>query len=174
MGDGLARYTEGMEGTFSRYQLLEELGTGGMAEVYRAYDPEFGRVVALKILRREMLGDARLRDRFERETRIIARLEHEGIVPVYDIGRTDQNHLFFVMRLMTGGTLAQRMQNGPLSTGQIIRILQRIAPALDEANNRGIIHRDLKPANILFDEQDNAYISDFGLAKSLNAAAEAQ
>jgi serine/threonine protein kinase len=160
-------------GKFNRYEIRGELGTGGMAEVYRAYDPEFDRVVALKILRREMLDDTRLRDRFWRETRIIARLEHEGIVPVYDMGRTVQNHLFFVMRLMTGGTLAQRMQNGPLSTDQIIRIISRIAPALDEAHKRGIIHRDLKPANILFDEQDNAYISDFGLAKSLNATAEA-
>jgi len=155
-------------GKFNRYEILGELGRGGMAEVYRAYDPEFGREVALKILRQEMLDDARVRERFERETRIIANLELEGIVPVYDIGRT-QNQLFFVMRLMTGGTLSQRMQNGPLSTDQIIRIIQRVAPALDEAHKKGIIHRDLKPANILFDEHDNAFISDFGIAKSINA-----
>ena len=108
-----------------------------MAKVYRAYDPEFDREVALKILRQDMLDDTRVRERFERETRIIARLELEGIVPVYDMGRTVQNHLFFVMRLMNGGTLSQRMQNGPLSTDQIIRILQRIAPVLDEAHKRG-------------------------------------
>lgn len=162
------------EGTFSRYEIRGELGTGGMAEVYRAYDPEFDREVALKILRQDMLDDPRVRERFERETRIIARLELEGIVPVYDMGRTAQNHLFFVMRLMTGGTLSQRMQNGPLSTDQIIRIIERIAPALDEAHKRGIIHRDLKPANILFDEHDNAFISDFGIAKSINTAADTQ
>jgi serine/threonine protein kinase len=161
------------DGNFSRYKILGELGTGGMAEVYRAYDPEFGREVALKILRREMLDDTRLRERFVRETRIIARLELEGIVPVYDMGRTAQNHLFFVMRLMTGGTLAQQMQNGPLSSDQIIHVLQRIAPALDEAHKRGIIHRDLKPANILFDENDNAFISDFGIAKSINTGTDA-
>ena len=142
-----------------------------MAKVYRAYDPEFDREVALKILRQDMLDDTRVRERFERETRIIARLELEGIVPVYDMGRTVQNHLFFVMRLMNGGTLSQRMQNGPLSTDQIIRILQRIAPVLDEAHKRGIIHRDLKPANILFDKEENSFISDFGIAKSLNPGA---
>jgi serine/threonine protein kinase len=159
------------EGTFDRYKILDELGTGGMAKVYRAYDPEFDREVALKILRQDMLDDTRVRERFERETRIIARLELEGIVPVYDMGRTVQNHLFFVMRLMNGGTLSQRMQNGPLSTDQIIRILQRIAPVLDEAHKRGIIHRDLKPANILFDKEENSFISDFGIAKSINPGA---
>ena len=102
-----------------------------MAKVFRAYDPEFRREVALKILRQDMLEDTRVRERFERETRIIASLEQEGIVPVYDMGRT-QGQLFFVMRLMTGGTLSQQMQNGPLSKERIIRIVQRIAPALDD------------------------------------------
>jgi len=164
----LTRYTRNMdEGRFSRYEIKGELGTGGMAKVYRAYDPDFDREVALKILRREMLEDQRLRERFERETKIIAKLELEAIVPVYDIGR-DQDQLFFVMRLMPGGTLADRMQNGPLSPAQIIRIIQRVAPALDEAHEKGIIHRDLKPGNILFDEHDNAFISDFGIAKSIH------
>ncbi|HLF73618.1 MAG TPA: protein kinase, partial [Anaerolineales bacterium] len=155
-------------GTFDRYEIRGELGSGGMAKVYRAYDPEFRRDVALKILREDMLDDTRVRERFERETQIIASLELEGIVPVYDMGRTAQDQLFFVMRLMTGGTLSQQMQNGPLSTQRIIRIMQRVAPALDEAHKKGIIHRDLKPANILFDEHDNAFISDFGIAKSVH------
>lgn len=157
-------------GKFNRYVIGEELGTGGMAKVYRAYDPEFHRDVALKIIRQDMLDDTRVRERFERETQIIASLEQEGIVPVYDMGRT-QDQLFFVMRLMTGGTLAQQMQNGPLEKDRIIRILQRIAPALDEAHRRRIIHRDLKPANILFDENDNAFISDFGIAKAIKPGA---
>ncbi len=157
-------------GNFSRYEIREVLGKGGMSEVYRAYDPYFDRDVALKILRREMLEDTRLRERFERETKIIAKLEIEGIVPVYDIGR-DKDQLFFVMRLMTGGSLSDRMQNGSILTAEIIRIVQRIAPALDEAHKRGIIHRDLKPSNILFDEHNNAFISDFGIAKSINISA---
>jgi serine/threonine protein kinase len=154
-------------GKFNRYEIRGPLGTGGMAEVYRAYDPLFGREVALKILRRVMLDDTRVRERFERETKIIANLQLEGIVPVYDVGRNEKDELFFVMRLMKGGTLSDRMQNGPVSFNQIIKIIRRIAPALNYAHEQGIIHRDLKPANILFDEHDNAFISDFGIAKTI-------
>ena len=149
---------------FSRYEIREELGQGGMATVYRAYDPMFEREVALKILKRESLNDPQVRERFERETKIIARLEHAAIVPVYDVGR-DRDQLFFVMRYMTGGSLIERIQSGTLSLAEIGHILQRLAAALDYAHSKGIIHRDLKPGNILFDESDNAYISDFGIAK---------
>lgn len=154
---------------FSRYELKEELGQGGMATVYRAYDPMFEREVALKILKPESLNDAPVRERFERETKIIARLEHAAIVPVYDVGR-DRDQLFFVMRYMTGGSLIERIQQGSLSLAEIGHILQRLAAALDYAHSKGIIHRDLKPGNILFDEFDNAYISDFGIAKLAQAA----
>ena len=149
---------------FSRYEIREELGQGGMATVYRAYDPMFEREVALKILKRESLNDPQVRERFDRETKIIARLEHAAIVPVYDVGR-DRDQLFFVMRYMTGGSLIERIQSGTLSLAEIGHILQRLAAALDYAHSKGIIHRDLKPGNILFDESDNAYISDFGIAK---------
>src|ERR1044071_1798111 len=87
-------------GKFSRYELREELGQGGMATVYRAYDPLFEREVALKILKQERLNDVQVRERFERETKIIAKLEHAAIVPVYDVGRSDNDQLFFVMRYM--------------------------------------------------------------------------
>ena len=149
---------------FSRYEIREELGQGGMATVYRAYDPMFEREVALKILKRESLNDIQVRERFERETKIIARLEHAAIVPVYDVGR-DRDQLFYVMRYMTGGSLVERIQSGTLSLAEIGHILQRLAAALDYAHSKGIIHRDLKPGNILFDEYENAYISDFGIAK---------
>ncbi|HJR81288.1 MAG TPA: protein kinase [Anaerolineales bacterium] len=155
---------------FSRYELREELGQGGMATVYRAYDPMFEREVALKILKRESLNDPQVRERFERETKIIARLEHAAIVPVYDVGR-DRDQLFFVMRYMAGGSLIERIQSGTLSLAEIGHILQRLAAALDYAHSKGIIHRDLKPGNILFDEYDNAYISDFGIAKFTQGAA---
>jgi len=157
------------DGKFSRYQIGKELGVGGMATVYLAYDPDFDREVALKILKPELLQNTQVRDRFERETKIIARLELEAIVPVYDMGRDrENNQLFYVMRYMPGGSLSDRMQNGPISPTEIIRIIQRIAPALDEAHKRGVVHRDLKPGNILFDERNNAFISDFGIAKSVN------
>jgi len=155
---------------FSRYELREELGQGGMATVYRAYDPMFEREVALKILKRESLNDLPVRERFERETKIIARLEHAAIVPVYDVGR-DRDQLFFVMRYMAGGSLLERIQEGSLSLAEIGHILQRLAAALDYAHSKGIIHRDLKPGNILFDEFENAYISDFGIAKLTQGAA---
>jgi serine/threonine-protein kinase len=140
---------------FSRYELREELGQGGMATVYRAYDPMFEREVALKILNRESLNDPQVRERFERETKIIARLEHAAIVPVYDVGR-DRDQLFYVMRYMTGGSLVERIQKGSLSLAEIAHILQRIGAALDYAHHKGIIHRDLKPGNILFDEDNHA------------------
>src|SRR5215213_1008255 len=149
---------------FSRYVLGEELGQGGMAAVYRAHDPLFEREVALKILKQELLNEAHVRERFERETKIIARLEHAAIVPVYDVGR-DRDQLFFVMRYMAGGSLIERIQAEALSLAEIGHILQRLAAALDYAHSKGIIHRDLKPGNILFDEYENAYISDFGIAK---------
>ncbi len=157
------------EEKFSRYEIREELGRGGMATVYRAYDPLFEREVALKILNREMLDDPQVRERFERETKIIAKLEHAAIVPVYDVGR-DNNQLFFVMRYMSGGSLTERIQDRALSLSQMAHIIQRVAAALDYAHDRGVIHRDLKPGNILFDEYNNAYISDFGIAKLTQAA----
>ena len=156
---------------FSRYEIKDVLGTGGMAAVYRAYDRRSERDVALKILKHELLNDLQVRERFEHETRIIARLEHAAIVPVHDVGR-DQEQLFFVMRYMTGGSLVERIQQRSLSLDEIAHILQRVAAALDYAHNRGIIHRDVKPGNILFDEEDNAYISDFGIAKIANASSK--
>jgi len=156
---------------FSRYEIREELGQGGMATVYRAYDPMFEREVALKILKRESLSDVQVRERFERETKIIARLEHAAIVPVYDVGR-DRDQLFYVMRYMTGGSLMERIQGGTLSLAEIGHSLQRLAAALDYAHSKGIIHRDLKPGNILFDEYENAYISDFGIAKFTQGTAQ--
>lgn len=158
------------EEKFSRYLIQEELGQGGMATVYRAYDPLFEREVALKILKQGQLNDAQMRERFERETRIIAKLEHAAIVPVYDVSRNDNDQLFFVMRYMAGGSLADCIQNGSLSLLDAANIIQRLGAALDYAHAKGIIHRDLKPGNILFDEENNAYISDFGIAKLAQAS----
>ena len=154
---------------FSRYEIREKLGQGGMATVYRAHDPLFEREVALKILKQELLNNLQVRERFERETKIIAKLEHAAIVPVYDVGR-DNDQLFFVMRYMAGGSLSERIQNGSLSLIDVAGIVQRLGAALDYAHDKGVIHRDLKPGNILFDEYGNAYISDFGIAKLAQAS----
>lgn len=155
----------------SRYEIREVLGTGGMATVYRAYDPLFERDVALKVLRQELLHDAQVRERFVQEARLITHLEHPAIVPIYDVEHKGER-LFFVMRYMTGGSLVERIQQRSLSLDAIARILQRVGDALDYAHNRGVVHRDVKPGNVLFDEEENAYISDFGIAKIANGSSK--
>lgn len=147
-----------------RYEIKSELGRGGMATVYRAYDPMFEREVALKTLPRELMHDEQFKVRFARETKIIARLEHAAIVPVYDVGE-DTDQPYFVMRMMAGGSLSDRMKNGAFSVEETARVALRVAAALDYAHSKGIIHRDLKPGNILFDEADDPFISDYGIAK---------
>ncbi len=147
-----------------RYEIKSELGRGGMATVYRAYDPRFEREVALKVLPREFMHDGSFRIRFEREAKTIASLEHPAIVPVYDVGE-DDGQPYFVMRLMPGGSLSDVISKGPIALKEAARIMNRLGPALDEAHAKGIIHRDLKPGNILFDRSNEPYISDFGIAK---------
>jgi serine/threonine-protein kinase len=149
---------------FGRYEIKAEIGRGGMATVYHAYDPRFEREVALKVLPRAMLHDPQFRTRFEREAKTIAMLEHPAIVPVYDFGEED-GQPYFVMRYMTGGSLTDRIKKGPMTTQEVAQLFERLAPALDEAHAKGIIHRDLKPGNILFDQNGEPYISDFGIAK---------
>src|SRR5574341_423307 len=150
--------------TVGRYEIKSEIGRGGMSTVLHAYDPRFKRDVAIKILPREFLHDPLFRARFEREAETIAALEHPAIVPVYDFGE-DDGQLFLVMRYMGGGSLSDRLEKGPLSLTKTIGILQRLAPALDKAHGLGVVHRDLKSANILFDEDENGFLSDFGIAK---------
>lgn len=146
-----------------RYEIKGELGQGGMATVFLAYDPQMKRDVAIKVLPPHLLNDANFRGRFEREAQIIASLEHAAIVPVYDFGEY-QGQPFLVMRLMTGGALANYLTE-PLPLNKIQSILRQIASALDNAHDHGIIHRDLKPGNILFDHEGQVYLSDFGIAK---------
>lgn len=153
-----------------RYEIREELGRGGMATVFRAYDPRFKRDVALKVLPREFNHDPMFRARFQREAETIASLEHTAIVPVYDFGE-DDGLPFLVMRLMTGGSLADRIDQGPLPLAEASKILARIGGALDRAHEMGIIHRDLKPGNILFDQYGDAYLADFGIARLIESSA---
>lgn len=156
--------------TFGRYEIKRQLGRGGMATVYLAHDPRFGRDVALKVLPRQFLHDEQFRVRFEREARTIAKLEHKAIVPVYDFGEHDDQP-YLVMRHMSGGSLEDRLQKGALSRQEIVRVIGRIAHALDAAHAQGVVHRDLKPGNILFDGDGDAYLSDFGIVKLSEATA---
>lgn len=153
-----------------RYEVRAELGRGGMATVYSAHDPLFNRDVAIKLLPAELLHDPSFRTRFEREAKTVASLEHPAIVPVYDYGE-ENGQPYFVMRLMSGGSLEDRINNGPLSLEETSYLLSRIAPALDDAHSRGIVHRDIKPGNILFDQHHEPYLSDFGIAKLAESGA---
>lgn len=154
--------------TIGRYEIRRLLGRGGMATVYLALDPRFQREVAVKVLPRAYLNDPLFRARFEREAQTIAALEHPAIVPVHDFG-DEEGRLYLVMAYMTGGSLADHLQNGAMSPRDAARVLRRIGAALDQAHRVGIVHRDLKPANILFDRYDNAYLSDFGIVKLAQA-----
>lgn len=155
-----------------RYEVKSELGRGGMATVYKAYDPRFEREVAVKVLPREMLHDPQFRVRFEREAKTVASLEHPAIVPVYDVGEED-GQPYFVMRYMTGGSLSERIKSNSLSLADTAKIIERLASALDEAHAKGVVHRDLKPGNILFDHISEPYVSDFGIAKIAQAPGSA-
>jgi serine/threonine-protein kinase len=148
-----------------RYKIKSELGRGGMATVYRAFDPISNREVAIKVLPRELLNNLVTRARFKRELKLVASLEHPAIVPVYDVGGEDDHQPYFVMRYMSGGSLSEMIKKGKFSLRDAALIVERLASALDHAHSKGIIHRDIKPDNVLFDSSNNPYLSDFGIAK---------
>ncbi len=150
-------------GFLGRYEIQSEIGRGGMANVYLAYDPRFRRQVAVKVLAPQLLAHPILTTRFEREARLIATIEHPAIVPVYDFGEQD-GQLYLVLRYMAGGPLSAKLSSGPLPLASTIQILSQLGPALDVVHARGIVHRDLKPGNILFDGFGNPALSDFGIA----------
>ena len=149
-----------------RYQIKAPLGEGGMAIVYRAYDPAVKRDVAVKVMPDDFSADSVLRQRFQVEAETVATLEHEAIVPIYDFGESD-GRMYLVMRLMNGGTLEDKLEEGPLRLAAAVEAVQRLSSALEAAHAKGIIHRDLKPANILFDEGGKAFLTDFGIVKLL-------
>ena len=148
-----------------RYKIKSELGRGGMATVYRAYDPSFDREVAIKVLPREMVHNLVFRVRFKRELKMIASLEHPAIVPVYDVGEEPDGRQYFVMRYMGGESLSDWIKRGALSLQDTAILIERLASALDYAHQKGIVHRDIKPDNVLFDDTDHPYLTDFGIAK---------
>jgi serine/threonine-protein kinase len=153
------------------YQIEQQIGRGGMAVVYRAFDPRLGRSVALKILAPDLANDAAFRERFAREMRAAAAVDHPHIVPVYDAGEAN-GALFIAMRYVAGQDLRTLLdREGRLSPARVARIVSQVASALDEAHSRGMVHRDVKPGNMLIGtvagsgQPDHVYLSDFGLSK---------
>ena len=151
------------------YRIINQVGQGGMATVYKAYQPSMDRNVAIKVLPSNLADSKEFTKRFQQEAHIIARLEHAHILPVFDYGESD-GVSYFVMRYLEAGTLKNKMEAGPLSLREIDRIFTQLADALSYAHSQGVIHRDLKPANALVDSQGNLFLTDFGIAKILESA----
>src|ERR1700694_1598073 len=145
------------------YEILSAIGAGGMGEVYRARDTRLDRIVAIKVLPTHLADRSDLRDRFEREARTIASLNHPHICTLHDIGQQDGID-FLVMEYLEGETLAQRLLKGALPLEQVLQYAIEIADALDKAHRKGITHRDLKPGNIMLTKTGTKLL-DFGLAK---------
>lgn len=152
--------------TVGPYEIVSEIARGGMGVVYRAYQPQLNRTVALKmILSGQFAGQTDI-DRFYAEARAAAALEHPGIVPIYEIGQHGDQH-YFAMQLVEGASLADKIKAGPMPVREAARFVKQIAAAIDYAHRKGIVHRDLKPANILLDAEEQPKVTDFGLAKQL-------
>ncbi len=149
------------------YDLRERIGAGGFGAVYRAHQSTVGREVAIKIILPGLANQPDFIRRFESEAQLIARLEHPHITPLYDYWR-DPEGAYLVMRWLRGGSLRDALQNGAFELRAAALVLDQIAGALSLAHRNGVIHRDIKPANILLDEDGNAYLTDFGIAKDLN------
>ncbi len=156
-----------------QYTILDEIGRGGMATVYRATQESIGREVAVKFLMKSLLEqDPAIRERFHREAQVVASLQHPHILPVYDFGEHD-GQPYRVMGFLAGGTLASAVNaSGVMAAPDAMRILTELAGALDYAHSRSVIHRDFKPANVLLDEQGHAYLTDFGLAKMITGSGQ--
>jgi eukaryotic-like serine/threonine-protein kinase len=150
--------------TLGQYELRGLLGKGGMGAVYSAYQASLKREVAIKVLPPELLIEPTYQERFIREAQIAASLEHPNIVSIYDYG-TQNDISYVVMRLLTGGSLSDWLQNTKPTLEMIADLLAQLAGALDYAHNRGVFHRDVKPTNVMFDNLERPYLVDFGLAK---------
>ena len=155
---------------FGNYRVEAVIGRGGMGVVYRATDLSLERPVALKLVAPELAEDSRFRERFLKEPRLAASLDHPNVVPIYEAGERD-GHLYLVMRYVRGDDLRAVLdREGTLAPERCLTILAQVAGALDAAHRRGLVHRDVKPANVLLDEDGHPYLTDFGITKQLGGA----
>jgi serine/threonine protein kinase len=150
--------------TLGKYEIVRQLGKGGMATVYLGRQTSIGRTVAIKVMPRHFMHDDTFMQRFEREVKVIAELQHPRVLPVFDYGQIE-GRPYIVMAYMAGGTLTDRIEQGPMPLEEIERLVTQMAEGLDHAHRKGVIHRDFKPSNVLLDEHGNVYLADFGIAK---------
>ena len=151
------------------YQIVARLGEGGMAAVFRAYQPGMERYVALKVLPRQLAEDPEFSARFQREARLLAQLQHPHVLPVFDFGQVE-GYSYIVMPFVPSGTLTESLQGQPLSLPRIRQVISQVGDALNYAHGRGLVHRDVKPSNVLIDESGNCLLTDFGLARMVEAS----
>ena len=171
MKDVYKRQVADLAPLFPQLEILELIGQGGMGAVYKARQKELDRIVALKILP-PGIGDAAFAERFAREAKALARLNHPGIVTIYEFGRSN-GLFFFLMEFVDGATLRQVLHGGRISSREALAIVPAICDALQYAHDQGIVHRDIKPENILLDRRGRTKVADFGLAKLMQSGGEA-
>src|SRR6202047_4705089 len=147
------------------YEVVSQIGAGGMGEVYRARDSKLGRDVAIKVLPANFVNDPERLSRFQREARMLAALNHANIATIYGLEQCD-GVTCLVMELVSGETLAERVRSAPLGVEEALKIAVQIAEALEAAHEKNIIHRDLKPANVKVTPEGKVKVLDFGLAKA--------
>jgi serine/threonine protein kinase len=167
-GEGAGSFTpptvEELAAKFPQLEILGLIGRGGMGAVYQARQKELDRLVALKILPPDIGRDAAFAERFTREARALAKLNHPGIVTIYDFGRADGLY-FFLMEFVDGMNLRELLNRQRISSREALAIVPQICDALQFAHDQGIVHRDIKPENLLIDRRGRVKVADFGLAK---------
>jgi formylglycine-generating enzyme required for sulfatase activity/tRNA A-37 threonylcarbamoyl transferase component Bud32 len=158
--------------TFGDYELLETIASGGMGVVYKARQTKLNRIVALKMIKAGELADAEDVKRFYSEAEAAAKLDHPGIVPVYEVGQENGQH-FYSMAFVAGKSLNDQVkQDGPVAPRTAAELMKTVAEAVEYAHKKGIVHRDIKPQNVLLDENEQPRVTDFGLAKQVQGASE--
>ena len=166
-GEAGSPFASGAE--FAGHEIEAELGRGGMGIVYRARHLALGRVRALKVIAPALSADPSFRDRFRREARLAAAVEHPNLIPIHDAGEAE-GHLYIAMRLVEGASLKDEIAAGPLEPERALSVVRQTAAALDAAHGAGLVHRDVKPANILL-EGDHVFLTDFGISREGGADA---
>ncbi len=156
---------------FGPYRIVAPLGEGGMAAVYKAYQPGVDRYVALKVLPQQLAKDPQFIGRFKQEAQVLAKLQHPHIMPVFDFGESE-GYTYIVMPFVEHGSLTDLLRGNLLPLQQIRQVISQVGDALDYAHSRGLVHRDVKPSNILIDERGNCLLTDFGIAKLVESTAQ--